>query len=376
MSIEFDHGVLPPNLRRLLDPEAPAPMRQMAARGVVPGARPADLLVIVTSLAASSDASLASTARATLAKLPQPLLESALGGELPVGILGRLAAEFVDNPWVLERLLRQANVDGETLGFLAERADEHLGELIATNEERMLAFPVVIEKLYLNKHVRMSTAERLIELAVRHGIELTIPAFKEMAAAIRNELICEPSDEPTIDDVLFRQTDELAQATDADGETEDTHEVDEEGEEHVRQRFLPLHAQIAQLTVSQKIRRATLGGSAERLILIRDSNRLVSSAAAKSPLLKENEALCITASRNMSDEVLRIMAMNRDLMRSYQIKYNLVSNPRTPFTFVARLIPHLRDSDLRNLFRSKNVTGTVAQAISQQLSRKDQRKGG
>jgi hypothetical protein len=376
MSIEFDLEVLPPNLRKVLAPEGPAPMRQMAARGVVPGARPADLLILVTALAASSDTNLASTARTTLGKLPQPLLESALGQDLPMGIVGQLAVEFVGNQWFLERLLRQSSIDGVALSFLAERADERLGELIATNEERMLAFPVVIEKLYLNKRVRMSTAERLIELAVRHDIELSIPAFREMAAAIRNELICEPTSEPTLDDILFQQTGELAQATDITTEIEDTHEIDDEGVEHVRPRFLPLHVQIAQLTVSQKIRRATLGGSAERLLLIRDSNRLVSSAAAKSPLLKENEAICITASRNMSDEVLRIVAMNRDLLRSYQIKYNLVSNPRTPFTFVARLIPHLRESDLRNLFKSKNITGTVTQAIGQQLSRKDQRKGG
>ena len=32
------------------------------------------------------------------------------------------------------------------------------------NEERLIANPSIIEKLYLNKHTRMSTADRLIEL--------------------------------------------------------------------------------------------------------------------------------------------------------------------------------------------------------------------
>ena len=73
----------------------------------------------------------------------------------------------------------------------------------------------------------------------------------------------------------------------------------------------------------------------------------------------------------MSDEVLRIIAMNRDLVRSYQVKLNLVSNPRTPFTFATRLVPHLRDSDLKMMSKSKNVSGAVAQIVQQQISRKE-----
>jgi len=78
----------------------------------------------------------------------------------------------------------------------------------------------------------------------------------------------------------------------------------------------------------------------------------------------------ISASRSVSDEVLRIIAMNRDLVRSYQVKINLVQNPRTPFTFASRLVPHLRDADLRTLSRSKNVSAAVSQLVQQQISRK------
>ena len=151
--------------------------------------------------------------------------------------------------------------------------------------------------------------------------------------------------------------------------------MDDEGEEKLRDKFLPLHARIAQMTISQKIRSATLGTSAERLMLVRDSNRLVASAAAKSPLMRENEVVVLSASRAVSDDVLRIIASNRDFTRNYQVKLNLVTNPRTPFTFVARLIPHLRESELRNLAKSKNVTGTVATAARQQLDRKKQPQG-
>jgi hypothetical protein len=366
---DIDLALLPVPAQKALAAEAPAPLRTMAARGVLPGLKPGDIVTVVAVLAGSEDATIATTARATLEKLPLAVLAGALSADLPGSVIERLAEARPREPQVLLAILKMPRVTTAALEALAQGADEHAGEMIATNEELMLRHPTVIEKLYLNKAVRMSTADRLIELAVRNNIELSIPAFKEAAQAIMNELIPEPSEEPTFDDVQFQQVEALAQQVTL-AENEDTHEIDEEGEEKVKQAVLPLHAELANSTVSQKIRRATLGTAAERLILVRDPNRLVSAAAAKSPALKENEACQISASRAVSDEVLRIIAMNRDLVRSYQVKINLVTNPRTPLTFASRLVQYLRDSDLRNLSRSKNVSAAVQQIVQQQLSRK------
>jgi hypothetical protein len=131
-----------------------------------------------------------------------------------------------------------------------------------------------------------------------------------------------------------------------------------------------MYARIAMMTITQKIRRATLGTGAERMLLVRDTNRLVATAAATSPLLNESEAARIASSRSVIDDVLRIIAQNRDFTRSYQIKLNLIMNPRTPFTFSSRLIPHLRDNDLRTLSKSRNVPAAIQTAVRQQLSRK------
>jgi hypothetical protein len=68
--------------------------------------------------------------------------------------------------------------------------------------------------------------------------------------------------------------------------------------------------------------------------------------------------------------VLRLIAQNRDFTRSYQVKLNLIGNPRTPFTYSSRLIAHLRDNDLRMMSKSKNVPGAVQTAVRQQLDRK------
>ena len=370
----LDLTQLPGPAQKILSAGAPGPLRLMAAKGVVPGLKPGDVVTVVAALTTAADPAVAEAARQTLSKLPPPILTGALSADLQAPVIEQLAEWYATDAKVVESLMRMPRMGVAALEILSARADERIGEIIATNEELLLANPTVIEKLYMNKHVRMSTADRLLELAVRNGLELNLAAFKEAAAAIKNELIAEASEEPSPDDVLFVETDQLAQASDIESEADDTHAVDDEGEEQLKDRFLPLYAQIAQMTVSQKIRRAQVGTAAERLLLVRDTNRLVSVAAVKSPAMRENEAVMIASSRNVGEEVLREIARNREFTRNYQVKLSLTRNPRCPFSFSARIVPLLRDNDLRDLAKSKNVPSSVQQAARQQLERKQKGK--
>jgi hypothetical protein len=348
-------------------------MRQLAARGVAPGIRPGEALAIIALLSESTEPATRATAVATLANIPAPLLSGALAGEVLPGVLALIAPAYARDTAVMAKLLAHPDLPPSAVADIAALANETVAELVATNEERLLANPAIIEKLYMNKSTRMSTADRILELAVRNSVELRgIPAYKEAAAAIGQELIAEPSPEPTPDDLLFQKVETASKEAPVDPRVEDTHHLDEEtGEEVVEEKFLPLHAQLALMTTSQKIRRAMLGSSAERLLLVRDNNRLVAQAAVKSPAIQESEIVRVSASRNVSEDVLRTIALDREWTRSHQIKLNLTQNPRTPFAFASKLIPHLREHELKAIAKSKNVTGAVSQAARQWLSRRN-----
>ena len=374
MTLPIDISRLPAPAKRLLSEGAPKPPRMMAARGVMPGLKPADIVMVVAALTENEDPEVAAVARATFGQLPPPMLTGALASDLDPGVADRLARAYFANHDVMAQVLQLPRLDGDTLVHCAVHADERLGELIATNEQRMLSCPQVIEKLYMNKKVRMSTSDRLIDLAVRNGVTLDIPAFKEAAEAIKNELIVEATEEPTYDDVLFQEVDQLAKEVETKVSPDNLFAKGEDDNDMPREEVVedarPLYARINDMTVTEKIRAAMLGNSACRLLLVRDRNRLVAEAAAKSPLLTENDAARITASRVVSEGVLRIIATNRELVRNYQVKLNLVQNPRTPFTFAMRLIPQLRDNDVRVIARSKNVPTQVCAAAKRQLLRK------
>ena len=365
-----DLTTLPPAAQKLLDPASPAPLRQMAAKGIAPGLKPGDALTVLCLLAQGDDP-VAKGAAATLEALPPPLLKGALASPLPSFVLEVLALRYATDAEVMERVLAQPQLLDETVERAASRASEAVAELIATNEERLLRHPAVVEALYMNRATRMSTADRVLELAVRNGKVLHgIPAFEEAAQAIAGELIALPSEEPTPDDLQFQETQAVAEAIEL-AEGEDTHDPSEEtGEEKPKPKVLPLHAMLASLTISQRIRRAMLGTGAERMLLVRDTNKMVALAAIKSPMMQENDIARISTSRSVSDAVLSAIARNKAWVGNHTIKVNLVSNPRTPFVYASKFIGHLRDDELKILMKSKGVPAAVAQLARQTLQRR------
>ena len=351
---------------------APLKLQEMAAKGVAPGIKPAEMIALLMVFSASERPTVREAAEKTLAALPEPLLAGALGGDLHPAAIDVLARAYPTRIDVLDKLLGMARVDPETVETLARGGSEEVTELVAVNEDRLLKHPSIIERLYLNKHTRMSTADRLIDLAVRNGITLTgIAAFKEAALAIQDELIQLPSDELSPDDLLFQETSEISEQLQRESEEEeDTHTETPEGEEVIKDKFLPLYQRIANMTVSQKIRRAMLGSKEERMLLVRDTNRLVAAAVVRSPMMQENEAALISRNRNVSEDVLRILGTTPEWSKSYGVKKNLVENPKTPIMISQRLVPHLREFDLKMLAKSKNITGAVKEAARRHLDRR------
>lgn len=387
----IDISVLPPNAQKILDPNGPAPIKAMAAKGLAPGLKPGETLAVICALSLGNDTH-AEVARKTLAALPLPLLNGALATELQPGVLDVLGPVYAKDANLSEKILHHPSILAETVASMAAVCSEGVSELIATNEELLLKHPQIIEKLYLNKNTRMSTADRILELAVRNDVDCPgIPAFEQAKKAIAGELIAEASEEPNFDDTQFKDAQKIAKDT-VLGEDEDTHALDPEtGKEVVVDKAKPLHAVWADLRPPSKIRLLTLGSiktyddkgeveeqsfdmKAIRMLGVRDPNPLVAVAALKAPGMSDSEVVRIAGMRNVSEDVLREIANSKEWTRVYQVKMNLVANPRTPFGHSSKFILHLRDNDLKTISKSKDVPGAVQTSAKQQLSRKGKGK--
>src|SRR5262249_27207989 len=126
---------------------------------------------------------------------------------------------------------------------------------------------------------------------------------------------------------------------------------DERGEEQK----LSVVQEIYRKTTAEKIIAALKGSREERSILIRDPNRLVSTAVLGSPRLTPAEVESISAMKNVSEEVLRTIGTNKDWTKSYPVISNLVRNPRTPIALSMGYVSRLNPRDMKTISMDRNV---------------------
>lgn len=347
---------IPERLRRFADPNGPAPARMMAARGMVP-VKGGDLVLLLVQLTADADPDVSKAAGDTLAGLPEGVLLPVCTEALPGAVFHELALRFRKSDEVLARLAANHAVADATIAKISSHCPERITEIIAINQQRLIGAPPIIEALYKNRNTRMSTADRLIELAARHDLDLPgVPMYEELKREVLGQLIPEADEEPLPSDAAFAKA--LAQDADEDAVQRD----DVDGTEETKEEFVPLLNQIRNMNTGEKIRMALLGNAAARSILVRDPNRVVAMAAISSPTMSENEAKNAAQSREVSEDVLRYIGRKREWLRSYEIKRHLCNNPKTPLALSMTFLSHLRRNDLRALSRSRGIPSPLKQA--------------
>jgi hypothetical protein len=131
-----------------------------------------------------------------------------------------------------------------------------------------------------------------------------------------------------------------------------------------------LYGQIMKMSVSEKIKLATVGNREARNLLIKESNRIILSAVINSPKLTEDDALMYASNRSLSDEVIKLITLKKQFLQNYKIKLALVTNPKTPQTISIKLLNYVMEKDLRNLAKDKNVNPLISRQAIRVLAKK------
>jgi len=119
---------------------------------------------------------------------------------------------------------------------------------------------------------------------------------------------------------------------------------------------------IKDMTLPQKVKAAMFGNATCRALLIKDSQRVVQEAVLKNPQLQEREVHDFLKGSNTPELVIRRIADSKQWMKSYQAKYLLVSNPKTPIDLGLKWVRYLRRNELKRLAQSKGVSQVIATA--------------
>ena len=137
-------------------------------------------------------------------------------------------------------------------------------------------------------------------------------------------------------------------------------------------KYVSVQQQIHSMSVIDKVRAALTGSQEERMILVRDSNRLVARSVLQSPKLTDREVEGYASMKDISEEALRFITLNRKFMRVYAVVRALVNNPRTPVEVGLKLLSQISERDLRQISRNRNVPELIRQSAERALRRKQE----
>ena len=371
-----DLSAIPANFQTNLAPNAPAPMKMMAARGMLP-LPPAQNIIILYTLHSDSDEAVRTEVRKSIGDLPAQIVLPTIQALTHTGILDWLAEVRIKDAGIMEAVVGNKSTDPNTVARLARKANAQLCDIIATNQVRLLEFPVIIEQMYLNASARVATVDRLIELARRNQVPLDgIPGLQS-ALNSDMDIFSGGADADIFEELLAEQSkkgdSETASSEDENLTRAERERRDDTEEDDAERANTPIHALLGKMSISQKIRLATVGSREAVFLLVRDANKLVHMAAIKSPRVRAPDAIKLAKNKSLPDGVINYIANKNDWTSKYEAKVNLVSNPKTTLADSMSFLVHLRNNDLRDLQRNRNVP---AQLRRQAKSLYTKRTGG
>lgn len=364
-----------------------------------------DLLEVLVALSNNDDAQIAAAATETLkGESPEDLLIAASAQDTAPAVLAYLAMQPDSKPEVYEATILNTRTPDQALAKLAATTSHgSLLELITINQQRLVRCPEIIDAILANpacgseaeRRVRETRKEFFEKERGARQIADELRARGETAAAefFETAELTTAAGELTLDDAWLiarhievsdadlddawlpaERYEELLSESAAEAAANAQRILENERLEkgEVNAERVSLIRRIMFMNTKDRMKLAMKGDREARSILIRDSNKVVSSGVVNNPRITEHEIENIASMRTVSEEVLRLIAMNRTWARAYPIIHNLARNPRTPIPTVMNILIRIRTKDLLNLSQNRNVS----EAVRRQATRLGQARSG
>ena len=383
-----------PVVKAVIEGSAPRPAQIAASRGILPLPQ-TDLLEILVTFSEGTDPELRDNALSALISQNIEGLDATMrSNEIAPRVLAHFAARTELPAAIHEAIILNARTPPPAIAKLAQATkDGPLLELISVNQQLLIQNPAIIEAIISNQF-RTPEAERRAAETRREFFE------KERGAQqIANELRAQGKEAAaefleqaefgidmdavgmTVDDALFlaehievpdHETDDswlsLEYIEEIYEETEEQRkatigkilgELQAEEDEEISSERVSMINRIMKMGVKDRVKLGMKGDREARNILIRDPNRLVSSAVVNNPRITEQEIEMIASMRSLAEDILRQIAANRQWSRSYGVMHALAKNPRTPMANVLTIMSRLQLRDLAALSKNRNVSDAV-----------------
>ncbi|MFC1850653.1 hypothetical protein ACFL27_10715 [candidate division CSSED10-310 bacterium] len=362
--------------------------RMIIAKGFLP-LEPEVLAKALLYLSSDDEPEIKEAAQDTIMELPVAIVKNiAQSRDTVPELLHILARMRIGDSEILEAIILNPTINDDTFTFIAKHGPANVVEILSGNQERILQNEAIIAAILSNPNtsqfIRMrlemyqqeqqeqrEARERdreLAEQAAAQALEEKIKAERvkatpEPTTVQKESILKEKAVKPTV-------TKKAAPKKKKPAEKEEIELLDEE-KEHIT-----TAQRIAGMNVADRVKLATLGTREERMILVREMNRLVAVAAITSPKTTEDDVEQIAKLKNVMDDVLREIGTSREYTKSPTIRRALIENPRTPVGITLNLMKHANEKELWELSRNRNIPDVIRTTARRAYSRKMKRKSG
>ena len=382
-----------PVVKAVIEGTAPRPAQLAASRGILPLPQ-SDLLEILVSFFDGEDAELKENSLATLRSQQTDALESAIrSAEVAPSVLAYFAGQEQLPASVHEAIITNSKTPPAAIAeFAAATQNGALLELVSFNQQLLIRNPEIIEAIIGNANRTPESERRAKEIkreffekergAQQIASELRARGNVAAAEFLEQAEFAEDLDGSgmSIEDAILlaehieipdRETDDSWLGLEFIEEIyEETQEQREAAvgkiigelqmeEEEITGERISMINRIMKMGVKDRVKLAMKGDREARNVLIRDPNRLVATAVATNPRITEQEIEMIASMRSIPEDLLRMIASNRQWARSYKVMHSLAKNPRTPIANALTIMNSLQLRDLVGLTKNRNVSDAV-----------------
>jgi len=357
---------LPETVARCLSPSAPAALRISVAKGAVP-LPPMERVTVLCALMIDKQEQVRSEARAAWDATPAFFFDTAVADSRISGdVLDLVAALKHDVESLVIKILEHPEVRTRTLRRFAGGANASMLTRIAENHRLLETDVAIVRMLLKNPNLHPEDRGKLSSLysAIADEIEKENHQAQPQAQTQAQEQLqtqaqAEPQSQIDQEEPDAEEEGKPSKAA-ADSLKALPRELfDEEAEIHKKD-SQNVYKLVQTLSMSEKIKLAMMGGKSARRLLLRDSNRMVSSAVMRNPKMREDEVQVIAQDRTTTEETIRIIMARKDWMKCYPVRVALCNNPKTPLPKALKLLDTLQERDLRSIAKSKHVPSAVS----------------
>jgi hypothetical protein len=328
--------IIPTEVANIMSKWGGHSVRLAAARGALPMSGH-NLVTVLFVFYHGENQELKEEALDTLQTLPAQILLAALSQEqLHPSIIDFIVKLRYQDSVVMRAALSHRMIGIKSLLFLAENSSGDILDMLSHNDEILRKTDVLRIAIINNVH-----ADKVMKLRLGwvEPVEESEPS---------------PATESQSEAHTLTEGDDADSLDDEDLESES----------------LSKYQQLQEMTVADRIKMALTGDKEWRTLLIRESNKQISSAVLRNPRISEGEVLAVVKNRSSSDELIRVILLNRDWVKLYEMKKALVLHPRTPLQTAMRYMSFLSEKDIRELAKSREVGQAIVNNAKRMLMAK------